>query len=227
MLDNKKLKVSLLVFSLNEVVGMKVVLHRLKKEWFYERIVIDGGSTDGSIEYARSLGFNVIVQKKKGIIEGYKEGYAATSGDVVITYTPDNNCIPERIPDLIAKMNEGYDMVVVSRYLGDAKSDDDNIITAFGNWMFTTMVNVLYKTHYTDLMGIYRAFRKNLIEELGIEVNPAINTQLCIRCAKRNRKTAEISGDEPPRIGGKTSRSIIRNGLYELYTILHEFVSNR
>ena len=48
---NDDLKVSLLILSLNEIEGMKVVLPRLKKEWFHERIVSDGGSTDGSIEY--------------------------------------------------------------------------------------------------------------------------------------------------------------------------------
>ena len=34
-------------------------------------------------------------------------------------------------------MREGYDLVIGRRYLGDAKSEDDDIVTAFGNWLFT------------------------------------------------------------------------------------------
>ena len=40
-------------------------------------------------------------------------------------------------------------MVKVSRYLGDAKSADDTLMTAFGNWMFTTAVNILFNAKYT------------------------------------------------------------------------------
>jgi len=218
-----KHRYSLMMLSLNEIDGMRAVLPRIPKELLYEVIVLDGGSTDGSIEYAKSFGFTVVHQQEKGLVNGTKEGIAATTGDIVITFTPDNNMIPERIPDLIAKMEEGYDMVVVSRYLPPAKSQDDHIISAFGNWMFTTLVNILFRTKYTDVLGFYRAYRKDLLKELDLEIKLSIDTQLNIRCAKRKKKVAEIPGDEPPRIGGKSSRSIIWNGLVELHTILDEW----
>ncbi len=211
------------MLSLNEIEGMRATLPRIPKEFLYEVIVLDGGSTDGSVEYAKSFGFKVVQQQEKGLVNGTKEGIAATTGDVVITFTPDNNMIPEKIPELIAKMEEGYDMVVVSRYLPPAKSQDDHLISAFGNWMFTTLVNILFRTKYTDVLGFYRAYRKDLLKELDLEIKLSIDTQLNIRCAKRKKKVAEIPGDEPPRIGGKSSRSIIWNGLVELHTILDEW----
>jgi hypothetical protein len=45
---------------------------------------------------------------------------------------------------LIAKMNQGYDMVIASRSLGPARSADDDWLTAFGNWPFTRTVNLLH-----------------------------------------------------------------------------------
>ena len=62
------------------------------------------------------------------------------------------------LPRLIDKMREGYDMVIGSRYLDGAVSEDDDIVTAFGNWLFTRTVNLLYGARYSDVMVIYRAF---------------------------------------------------------------------
>lgn len=212
------------MFTLNEIDGLKAILPKINKTWVDETLIIDGGSTDGSIEYARGLGFNVINQKSKGIVNGIKEGIEASAGDVLITFTPDGNMIPEKIPELVEKMKESYDMVIVSRYAPGAKSYDDSLVSGFGNWMFTALVNVLFNARYTDVLGFYRAYKKNLIKDLGIEIKLSIDTQLCIRCAKMEMKVTEIPGDEPERISGKSYRSIIKNGLIELFTILEEFL---
>lgn len=218
---------SLMMLCRNEIEGLRVVGPRIPKDHLHEVVVIDGGSTDGSIEYAQSLGFRIVRQQSTGIVEGIKEGIEATTGDVIIQFTPDNNMVPERIVDLIAKMDEGFDMVVVSRYLPPATSQDDTVVTRFGNWMFTTLVNVLFRAAYTDVLGFYRAYRKDLLRELDLQIRLSIDTQLCIRCAKRGRRVAEIPGDEPSRIGGHSSRSIVWNGLVELHTILSEWRGSR
>lgn len=220
---------SLIMLSLNEIESMRVILPRIKKEWVDEIIIVDGGSTDGTIEFAESLGFPVLRQKSKGIIAGYIEGLKASTGEVVITFTPDGNMIPEKIPELVAKMKEGYDMVIVSRYLDGAKSEDDTLVSGFGNWLFTTMVNVLYGSNYTDVLGFYRAFRKDIFTRLGLweDIRLSIDTQMCIRCARKGLKTTEIPGDEPKRIGGKSYRSIIKNGLIELSTVFGELFPSK
>ena len=69
------------------------------------------------------------VQTKPGIRQAYNEVLPLIKGDILLTFSPDGNSIPELIPPLIAKMNEGYDMVIVSRYLGPAKSADDDRLT--------------------------------------------------------------------------------------------------
>ncbi len=221
------MKFTLIMIVLNEIECLGVILPKINKKWVDEIIIVDGGSTDGSAEYAKKLGFYVLAQRSKGIIAGIKEGLEAAGGDAVITFTPDGNMIPEKIPELVTKMQEGYDMVIVSRYYRGARSYDDTIISRFGNWMFTTLVNTLFRAHYTDVLGFYRAFKKDLPKRLGINIRLSIDTQLCIRCAKNKLKVAEIPGDEPKRIGGKSYRSIIKNGFIELFTIMEEFLINR
>ena len=231
---------SLIILCRNEIEGLKTVLPRIRKEWVEEIILVDGNSTDGSRQYAESLGIRVLRQKNfkplrkvrgpfpehsSGAVEGLREGFEAARGDYVLTFSADNNCIPELIPVLRDKIKQGHDMVIVSRYKDGARSQDDSVVTGFGNWMITRLVNVLYGTHYTDVMSIFRGYRRNLIQELEIDMKLSLHTQLAIRCKKYNKSVAEIPGDERPRIGGGSVRNNFKNGLVELFTIFEELVS--
>jgi glycosyltransferase involved in cell wall biosynthesis len=203
---------------------MRVILPKISKSWVDEIIISDGGSTDGSIEYATELGFNVYKQKGIGIMAGYREAIEISKGDAFIIFTPDGNMIPEMIPELIAKMEEGYDIVVASRYKDGAKSYDDTLVSGFGNWMFTKLVNVIFKANYTDVLGAYRIYRRDVYNKVGLEIKDRpVETRVMIRAAKKGIKVAEISADEPKRIAGKSFRKIIKNGFNELFIIIEEY----
>lgn len=229
------MKFSLLVMTLNEIEGMKSILPRIKREWFDQILVIDGGSTDGTTEWAKNSGYEVYVQKKKGFRHAYTEALPLIKGDVVITFSPDGNSIPELIPDLKSKISEGYDMVIVSRYFGDAKSDDDDIVTSFGNWLFTKTINLLHGGNYTDAMVIYRAYHRKIIKDLELDVDKWYSTPerlfntnisweplLSVRAAKSRLKIAEIPGDEPQRIGGERKLKILQWGAAYYFQILRD-----
>lgn len=223
------MKFSLIILCKNEIECLKIILPKINKNWVDEIIIIDGGSTDGSIEYARGLGFFVLNQREKGwrhraIVAGMKEGFSAASGDVIITFVPDGNMIPEKIPELVAKIKEGYDMVMVSRYGQGAKSYDDTLISGFGNWMFTSLVKFLFKAKCTDVLGFFMAFRKNLLKELNITVDITLVAKMVIRGTRKGFKYAEIPGDEPKRVGGRSYRNIIINGTIEFWEIFAEYL---
>jgi len=171
--DNKrqvrKSTVTLLVPTLNEIVGMKEIMPLVRREWVDQILILDGCSTDGTIEWARSNGYEVHVQNEPGIRQGYMEALPKIDSDVILTFSPDGNSIPALIPALIAKIDEGYDMVIASRYKPPAHSADDDWITAFGNWLFTRTINLLHRGQYTDAMVIFRAYRKRLISELELD----------------------------------------------------------
>jgi len=222
------MKVSLVIFTLNEIEGMKVIMPQIKKEWYDELIIVDGGSTDGTIEHARDYGYFIFIQKEKGAGAAFQEAMEKVAGDVVIIFSPDGNSVPERIPDLIEKMKEGYDLVICSRYLDGAKSYDDDLITAFGNRMFTGLINMLFGSNMTDGLVMYRAFKRSLVKDLEINTKTlSFGTQLLIRATKRKLKIGEIPGDEPKRIGGIRKMRPLKNGLYELSMIIKEFFTWR
>lgn len=229
------MKTTLLVLTLNELRGMQAIMPQVKRDWCDQTIILDGGSTDGTIEWAKEQGYEVYVQKRPGFRHAYNEVLTHVKGDVIITFSPDGNSIAELIPSLISKMKEGYDMVIVSRYLGKAKSEDDDIVTGFGNWLFTRTVNFLHGGHYTDAMVIYRAYKKQIVYDLelnkedGYEMAEKLfrtriswEPLLSVRAAKRKLRIAEIPGDEPPRIGGERKLKILKWGAAYYFQFLRE-----
>ena len=60
--DTRPTTVTLLVPTLNEIVGMKAIMPLIQREWVDQIIILDGGSTDGTIEWARDNGYFVHVQ---------------------------------------------------------------------------------------------------------------------------------------------------------------------
>lgn len=210
---------------------------RLKKEWYDELIIVDGGSTDGTVEYCRENGYPIFIQSGRGLPNAYDEAFERSTKDIIITITPDGNSLPEMVPVLLEKVRQGFDMVIASRYLDSAKSYDDDIFTAFGNQMFTKLINYLFKTHYTDTLVGLRAYRRSAIEKMRLcrmdkqgwfnkrfFLMNAWETGSSIRAAKLKLKVAEISADEPKRIGGMRKLSIVKNGFGVLFQILHEYL---
>lgn len=229
------MKVALLIPTFNEIEGVKAIIPRIKREWVDEIIFVDGNSTDGTVEYIKEHDYTLILQKKPGLRNAFLEALDQIESEIIITFSPDGNCIPEIIPGLVEKMKRGYDMVIVSRYKEGARSYDDTLITAFGNWMFTTLINILHGGEYTDAMNIYRAYKRNLVQDLDLDKDITYSAPeklfrtkiswepiLSIRAAKGKLKIAEISGDEPKRIGGKAKLQVFKWGAAFLFQVIKE-----
>jgi glycosyltransferase involved in cell wall biosynthesis len=217
------IKTVLIIPTLNEIDGCKAIMPQIDRSWCDEVIVVDGGSNDGTVEWLRANGWRVIIQEKRGLGNAYRQAQAATTGDVIITFSPDGNSRADRIPDLIAEMKKGYDMVIVSRYLDGAKSLDDDALTSWGNPLFTFMINTCFKGQYTDSLVIFRAYKRSILASLPIDAgHMTYEAQLSIRAAKARLKVGEIPGDEPKRIGGERKMSPFGTG----FEILKEIGRN-
>jgi glycosyltransferase involved in cell wall biosynthesis len=233
--DPQQMKVTLIALTLNEIDGVKAIMPRLPRDCLDEILIVDGGSTDGTIEWAVAHGYKVHVQRQPGIRFAYLEALPLISGDTIISFSPDGNCDPAFIPQIIAKMRQRYDLVIGSRYLGNAKSEDDDLITGFGNRLFTRTVNLLYRSRYTDVMSIYRAFTKKLVYDLGLDRDSSYTLPeqmfrttisweplMSVRAAKCGKRIGEVSAGEPKRIGGSRKLQIFRWGAAYYFQVWKE-----
>ncbi|HWP45267.1 MAG TPA: glycosyltransferase family 2 protein [Blastocatellia bacterium] len=222
----QKMSVSLIAPTLNEIEAVKVVIPQINRDWIDEIIIVDGGSTDGTVDFCRQNGCTVYTQKKKGYGAAMCEAIQIAKGDLIIEFQPDGNSLPEKIPELIAKINEGYDLVVGSRYKDGAKSHDDDYLTAIGNRVFTRLVNLAFGSSYTDVLIGYRIFRRDAFKALDIDsMGLSWAIQLPIRFAKKGFKIAEIPADEPKRIGGVRKMRPFKHGTEFLMVLVKEMLS--
>ncbi|MBL4889301.1 MAG: glycosyltransferase family 2 protein [Candidatus Lindowbacteria bacterium] len=222
---SERLTSTLLIPVLNEAEPLPVVLPKLDPSWVDEIVFVDGGSTDETISIIEAWGkARIIRQEGKGLADAYHTSLHQITTDIVVTFSPDGNSLPDAIPQLIDKVQQGYDMVIASRYLEGAGSADDDMLTGFGNWAFTTMINVLFRGSYTDTLVMLRAYRTKIVEEIKMDTRlSAFEPQLAIRCAVYGKKCTEIPGFEPKRIGGARKMHPWSNGCDVLEMIVRDW----
>ena len=221
---------AIIITTLNEITGVKKIVPQINKEWAEEIIFVDGGSTDGTIEEAKKMGFRVVMQKQKGEFAGGHgaaviEGVNATISDNIILFGPDGNDEPKKIPELIEKIKEGYDQVLVTRFGKGSVNLDAGIIDRFGNKMFTFLVNVFFGGHWSDVLNENRIISRKAFSELKFDaVGLSSTQQMCIRGLKRKQKICEIIGNEGERIGGTRKMHPLSTGASLSWQIIKEFI---
>ena len=213
------------VLTLDEIDGVSVIMPQVKKEWAEQIVFVDGGSTDGTVEKAKELGFEVIHQQNKGEGNACRIGTDATQSDYVMFFSPDGNDLPEDIPKLIEKTKQGHDVVHISRFGKNSISNDANWFEYFGNKMFTFLAHSFFGGNYTDALNGFRIIKRAFWDELKTDAQYLnIEQQTCIRCAKRQIPIYQIDGREPARIGGERIMRPLTTGAQLSYQIIKEFI---
>lgn len=198
---------------LNEIDGLKAIIPRLPA--VDQILVLDGGSTDGSLEWCLSQGLDIYVQRQRGLRLGLIEAWPKVRGDVMVTFAPDGNDDPAQITPLLTVMRlcPDVDMAIVSRYLDGGRSEDDTPLTRLANAALTEIINRRFGGAYTDALPLFRAYRRELPERLGVlrARSPrwerwigrwiSWEPMLSIRAAKAGCVVREIPGKEYARIG--------------------------
>ena len=220
---------AVLILTLNEIDGIREILPQIDKSWAEEIVVIDGGSTDGTVEEAKKMGFPVIIQKNPGHGDAIVTGVNATKSDNILIFGPDGNHEPVEIPRLIEKIKEGYDQVLISRFGKGSKNYDavgikGKLVDYFGNKMFAFLVNVFFGGNWTDSLNESRIITRKAFDELNFDSLQMGSTQLMsIRGLKRQQKICELIGNEGARIGGKRKMRPLHVGSDLSKQILSEF----
>ena len=216
---------SLIITTLNEIDGIKKILPQIKKEWVDEIIIVDGGSTDGTVEKAKEMGFKVIKQKIPGHGGALLTGIEESTGDKIIIFGSDGSNETSEIPQLVEKGLEGFDQVIISRFGKTSINEDAGMIDGFGNKMFAFMTNIFFGGKLTDSLNCSRLFTRKAILEINLsELSLCAVEQISARGLKRKQRIYEIVGNERARVGGERKMHRIPTGSTLTSMITKEFI---
>ncbi len=218
----------------NEAANLPAVFAALPDD-IWELIVVDGWSTDGTVETARRLrpDAHIVTQTRKGKGNALACGFNNAHGDIVVMIDADGSTDPREIPAFVKVLVDGADHAKGSRFAEGGASLDITPIRRAGNVFLNTVVTLLYGTRYTDLCYGYNAFWRDVLPVLGLDCGEQaldmrwgdgfeIETILNTRAAKAGLRIVEVPSVEKPRLHGESKLNAVRDGLRILRVILTE-----
>ena len=214
-------RVSVVIPAKNEAHNIGWVLERLPPA-VDEVVLVDGHSSDGTIEAARRVRPDVVVVLD-GIGKGaaLRAGVAAASGDIVVMLDADGSMDVREIDVFMSMIAVGFDLVKGSRHAVGGGSHDLTVIRSLGNRALCGLANTLFHTSWTDLCYGYLAFRRDCLPRLALAADGfEIESQILAHAALAGLRIAEIPSIEMPRLTGESHLNARRDGARILRTML-------
>ncbi|MFC4068244.1 glycosyltransferase family 2 protein [Actinoplanes subglobosus] len=235
-------RVSVIVPALNEAKNIPHVFARLPQ--VDEIVLVDGGSVDDTVAVARRLrpDIRVVRQNRKGKGNALACGFAASTGDIIVMIDADGSTDPLEIPRFVEALRDGADFAKGSRFRPTGGSADITRLRRAGNKCLSMLVNVLFRTRYSDLCYGYNAFWAHCLDVFDLDsTSPApdnadgrlwgdgfeIETLLNLRAARADLKITEVASFEHNRIHGVSNLNALTDGLRVLRTIAREWSPRR
>jgi glycosyltransferase involved in cell wall biosynthesis len=222
-------RVSVVIPARNEATNLPSVLAGLPTDIF-EVILVDGHSVDDTVGVARRCRPDIRVVRQGGHGKGNALacGFAAARGDVIVTLDGDGSTRPEEIPRFVEALRNGADFAKGTRFALGGGSADITALRKAGNLGLVFLVNVLFRTRYTDLCYGFNAFWTRCLAKLevdsdGFEVESLLN----VKAARSGLRVAEVPSFECGRLHGLSNLRAWPDGLRVLRTVLSEYLSPR
>jgi glycosyltransferase involved in cell wall biosynthesis len=213
--------VTAVIPTLNEADNLRWLLPRLTA--VDEVVIVDGESTDGTVEIARLLRPDavIIVEPPAGKGTAMRTGMAAATCDVLIFLDADGSMDPAEFDAFLALICRGFDLVKGSRYACGGGSDDLTALRSSGNKWLTRLANMLYRGGWSDLCYGYVAIRHSAVDRLELKATGfEIETEMCVNAVRAGLRMAEVASYESNRRHGESNLNTFRDGWRVLKTMV-------
>lgn len=216
--------VSVIIAAMDEEDSLPFVLRRLPGG-LYEVILVDGNSTDRTIEVALAERPDLTILRQPGCGKGdaLRAGFNAASGDILIAIDADGSTNPAEIPAFVGQLLSGADYVKGSRFAHGGGTADMTFTRRMGNLGLMWLVILLFGIRYTDLNYGFTGFWRRELKRLDLRSEGfEIETEMNLRAAVTGMRVVEVASFERMRIAGEAHLVPLKDGWRVLKEILKQ-----
>ncbi len=205
--------VSVIIPAINEAEGIGCTLEALpivelsRLGYSTEVLVVDGCSTDNTLEIARTKGAKIVVEPRRGYGRAYKTGFQNSVGDYIVTMDADGSYPAQRIPQLLDYLvKSDLDLVTTCR-LNNLQPGAMSVSHRFGNEILNLFSRIFFRLKLRDTQSGMWVFRRSLLGIVGVRSDSmAFSQEFKIRSFQK-AACREVPIPYMPRLGTQKIRT--------------------
>lgn len=220
--------IAVLIPCYNEAATVEKVVKDFRRELPEAAVyVFDNNSTDGTADIAKAAGAIVIHEKKQGKGHVVAAMLDKVVADFYVMTDGDDTYPANRVRDLLGPVLRGEADMVVGRRQAQDSNAAYRRFHVLGNHLVRTMVNMIFRANLTDIMSGYRAFNRDIAENLPVcAYGFDIETEMTVQCLYHKWVIREVPIAYGVRPEGSASKlNTFQDGLRVIFKILSLFRS--
>lgn len=216
------MKCLVVIPAYNEQENIVRVIDNLKENYSqYDYVVINDGSADSTPEICRMKGYELIdLPVNLGLAGAFQTGlkYAYQKGyDYAIQFDADGQHRPEYIAAMLKKMQEGYDIVIGSRFVTEKKPKS---LRMLGSNLLSMAMKLTTGRKVKDPTSGMRMFNKKMIAEFALNINYGPEPDTVSYLLKQGATIAEVQVQMDERVAGTSYLTLGRSVMYMMRMLI-------
>ena len=211
-----------------EATTLPVVLKEIKElNLNCKKIVVVPKYDEETLKVLENTDCEILIQKGEGFGNALIEGLNHSKTEFSCIFNADGSFDPKYLDNMLSLCEEGNEFIFCSRYLKKGGSEDDTIITLFGNYIFSKLGRIFFSLKISDILYTYIIGDTKFTKSLNLKSEDfRICVELPIKVHRKGYNYTDYGCYELKRIGGKKKVNAFKDGFLILSKMISMFFSN-